>query len=210
MNESILRFSQALKASDRLAARQVFEDIQSRFDPLQGLDQLVIPALLSIGDEWERGTVALAQVYMAGRICEELVDHVLPPVDPLRRTQPPQAIAVLHDYHTLGKNIVYSMLRASGFELLDYGRQSVDELAQRVAADGIQILLVSVLMLPSALRIPQLRAALDRVGHPVKLIVGGAPFIFDNALWREVGADAMGLNAAEAVELVNRYVEELS
>jgi methanogenic corrinoid protein MtbC1 len=210
MNEAAFKFSQALKASDRIGAQQLFAALPSNRSPLENLEQVVIPALTHIGREWEAGDVALAQIYMAGRICEELVDSVLPPVDPRRRTQPPQAIAVLHDYHTLGKNIVYSMLRASGYELLDYGRQGVEELADRVVEDGIQILLISVLMLPSALKITELRRALEERGHVVKLIVGGAPFIFDDHLWREVGADAVGLNAAEAQALVDGYVRELS
>ncbi len=210
MQASIQAFHQALKASDRLGAEGIFATVQADLGPLRGLEELVIPALLEIGQEWEQGSVALSQVYMAGRICEDLVDQVLPPVDPLRRTQPPQAIAVLHDYHTLGKNIVYSMLRAGGFELLDYGQKSVNELVERVLEDKIQILLVSVLMLPSALKIPELRAGLQQAEQPVKLIVGGAPFQFDDRLWQEVGADAVGLNAAQAVAIVNRYVEELS
>ncbi len=210
MNEAALKFSQALKASDRVGAQRLFSELPANRSPLENLERVVIPALTRIGREWEAGDVALAQIYMAGRICEELVDSVLPPVDPRRRTQPPQAIAVLHDYHTLGKNIVYSMLRASGYELLDFGRQGVEELVERVIQERIQILLISVLMLPSALKIAELRPALAARGHAVKLIVGGAPFIFDDQLWREVGADAVGLNAGDALALVDGYVRELS
>ena len=60
-------------------------------------------------------------------------------------------------------------------------------------------------MLRSALRVRALRAALDALGvHPF-LIVGGAPFRFDAALWREVGADGCGHSASDAVTLVERY-----
>ena len=57
-------------------------------------------------------------------------------------------------------------------------------------------------MLPSALKIKELRAKLDVAGLAVKLVVGGAPFRFDPQLWREVGADACGQNALEAIEIV--------
>ena len=86
----------------------------------------------------------------------------------------------------------------------------VDELADRVAADGVRILLISVLMLPSALKIKALRAALDVRGVSVKLAVGGAPFLFDPELWREVGADATGRGAADAVAIVRRWLEQAS
>jgi methanogenic corrinoid protein MtbC1 len=39
--------------------------------------------------------------------------------------------------------------------------------------------------------------------------VGGAPFLFDNQLWQEVGADAMGNSAAEAVTIVERLMGEM-
>lgn len=41
----------------------------------------------------------------------------------------------------------------------------------------------------------------------VRLRGGGAPFLFDENLWREVGADAMGRNAAEAVTLVSEWMQ---
>jgi len=40
--------------------------------------------------------------------------------------------------------------------------------------------------------------------------VGGAPFIFDPNLWQEVGADAMGRNAADAIKLLQKYEEEMA
>jgi PAS domain S-box-containing protein len=86
---------------------------------------LVVPALEQMGSAWQDGSVALSQVYMAGRFCEELVERVLPPSDPDRKHQPRSAIVLLNDYHMLGKRIVYSVMRASGFELFDYGRMDV-------------------------------------------------------------------------------------
>jgi methanogenic corrinoid protein MtbC1 len=39
--------------------------------------------------------------------------------------------------------------------------------------------------------------------------VGGAPFLFDDQLWQEVGADAMGSSAVEAVAIVERLMGEM-
>ena len=120
------------------------------------------------------------------------------------------AIAVLEDYHLLGKRIVYSTLRAGGFDLLDYGRAEVDELVNRIRRDGIEVLLVSTLMLPSALRVKDVRTKLDDAGEKVKIVVGGAPFRLDDQLWKEVYADAVGKNASEAVEIVKTIRGDMS
>jgi methanogenic corrinoid protein MtbC1 len=110
---------------------------------------------------------------------------------------------VLEDYHLLGKRLVQSVVRAAGLALLDYGRMEVDGLVSRVQEDRVEILLVSTLMLASALRVRDLRRRLNEAGLKVQLIVGGAPFRFDERLWRDVGADAMARQAAEALEIIN-------
>jgi methanogenic corrinoid protein MtbC1 len=212
MDQYAEQFEQALLSLDRLAARNLLEQSREAYQwtPEQFIDTMIVSSLERIGNGWERGEIALSQVYMSGRICEELIDSILPPGDPKRKHQPRMAITVLEDYHMLGKRIVYSILRANGFELTDYGRTAADELISRVRNDGIEILLISVLMLPSALKVKDVRLGLNQNGTDVKIIVGGAPFLFDDALWKETHADAMGKNPSEALTLIHQMTEERS
>ena len=198
----------ALLALDRVAVKRLLREVGAGAAPLQRVEGLIVPVLERIGAGWEAGSVALSQVYMSGRLCEELVDSVLPPGDASRKDFPPMAIAVLEDYHLLGLRIVYSALRASGFSLLNYGRIDLEPLVARVKADEIRILLISTLMLPAALRVKDLKARLIAEGCRPRLIVGGAPFRFDDRLWLDVGADAVGGTAAEAVAAVVRLARE--
>lgn len=89
-------------------------------------------------------------------------------------------------------------------EVFDYGRLDVVELVQRVRADDLRVLLISVLMLPSALKVRQVR---DALGSEIRIAVGGAPFLFDAELWKEVGADATRRSAAVAI--VNAWMGEM-
>ncbi len=202
-------FRHALEALDRVTAEAVFANALEQLSPLQAVEQVVVPALEAVGAAWHDGNVALSQVYMSGRFCEEIVDRVLPPSDPDRKHQPRSAIVVLSDYHLLGKRIVYSVMRASGFELFDYGRMDVDELVERVLADRIRVLLISVLILPSALKVKEACRRLKTADPALKILVGGAPFLFDPQLWQEVGADATGASAADAVAIVERWMGEM-
>ena len=204
------RFENSLLALDRLAATRLITETTGQITAMELVDHVVVPALTRIGDSWERGTIALSQVYMSGRICEELIDRLLPPGNPQRKNQPPMAIAVLEDYHLLGKRIVTAVLRAGGFNLKDYGRVTVDEVIALAKKDGIRLLLLSTLMLHSALRVREVVAGLAREDLPVRIVVGGAPFIFDDRLWRDVQADAMGRSASEVTEIVRRLTEDLS
>jgi methanogenic corrinoid protein MtbC1 len=207
MADVVNAFMEALLALDRLSAKQIFLDQSRTLSRIQFIEEVVAGALERIGTRWQEGSVALSQVYMGGRICEQLVDEILPPGAPERKDQPKMAICVLADHHKLGKIIVYSLLRASGFELLDYDTVNVDELVEGVQRDQIKVLLISVLMLSSALKVKQVKEKLIELNLDVKIIVGGAPFRFDDKLWLEVGADAMGRTASEATAAVRRTME---
>lgn len=206
MNEQVVGFRNALESLDRVGAHQLFQDALKTLSPSEAVEQLIIPALAQIGDAWEKGDVALSQVYLCGRFCEEMVDRVLPPSDPDRKQQPRSAIVVLSDHHMLGQRIVYSTMRASGFEIFNYGRMDVQALVARAVQDKLQVLLISVLLLPSALKVAEVCQQLKALGSGIKVVVGGAPFLFDSELWREVGADAMGRNASDAVAIVSDWM----
>ena len=209
MHELVEPFRRSLEVLDRVGADKIFEQALSSMTPIQAVEGVVVPALQQTGEAWAAGSVALSQIYMGGRFCEELVEKVLPPSDPDRKHQPRSAIVVFSDYHMLGKRIVYSLMRASGFELFDYGRMDADELVERAVADRIRVLLISVLMLPSALRVRDVCARLRAASPGIRIVVGGAPFLFDERLWSEVGADAMGRSAADAVTIVAGWMEDM-
>lgn len=206
----LIEMQDALLSVDRVKAGRIVKESCSQESPFVCLETLVVPALEEVGRRWEAGDVALSQVYMSGRICEEIVDTMLPPGDPQRIGQPKIAIAVLEDHHTLGKRIVVSVLRAGGYEISDYGHGvMVDDLVHMVIRDNVRILLISTLMLPSALRAKEAIAQIRKDRSGTRIIVGGAPFNFDTSLWQEIGADAMARTAGETLEIVNRFAKEM-
>lgn len=207
MSSRLDEFEQALLALDRVRASELLDATAAERTPLQAVEILVQPALERIGDAWEGGSCALSQIYMSGRICEELVQVLLRSGEATPWSAPGDVrlgLAVLEDYDLLGKQIVGTVLRAVGWPVADYGRQTVDELVARVQQDCVDILLISTLVLTAALRVRELVTRLRQVSPQTRIIVGGAPFRFDPELWQEVGADAMGMNAADAIALIRQ------
>jgi methanogenic corrinoid protein MtbC1 len=206
------KFEEALLAMDRLAAERFLSREDAGTTASHCRESLVRSALESIGQKWERGEVALSQVYVSGLICEELITSWLSPARSKQNGHPPMAIAVLGDNHSLGKRIVLATIQSAGFNLIDYGKGlSAEELAGFVRRDGIRILLISTLMLRSALRVKSLVEQLRADGgSPVRVIVGGAPFLFDPQLWREVSAFAMGRNSADSIPAVIAAISDLA
>ena len=132
---------ESLLALDRLTATRILVDYAREHGPLATVDRLVSPALDTIGHAWDRGDASLAQVFVAARICEEVVTPILPDEGHRIVDQPRIAIAVLDDAHALGKRIVNSVLHASGFVVKDYGTTILpDALAAQATNDGIDVL----------------------------------------------------------------------
>lgn len=192
----------ALLAVDHVAVKELLDPDDGT--ALDRVERLMVPALERIGAGWEQGKVSLSQVYVSGRLCEEAVDAALPSLDGKQRERPRVALTVLEDFHLLGLRIVYSALRASGRAPLNYGRMALEPLVERIREDDVHLLLVSTLMLPAALRVKDLTARLRAEGLETRVAVGGAPFHFDAELWQEVGADAMGRSATDAIHIVDR------
>ncbi len=202
------RLANALLSMDKSQAAAVMSDCSSAEDGIRLMEDTVFKALQVIGEGWDSGMSSLAQIYMAGIICEELIDEYLPVAGDQHAGESRIAIAVLQDHHLLGKRILASVLHAAGYHFLDLGHGfGPDELAELAIKNEIEILLVSTLMLPSALAVRNLTDALKRRGSAAKVIVGGAPFRFDPELWNRVGAHAFGYNATDAPAIIAKAVK---
>ena len=198
-------FEAALIALNRLEVARLLTDESDERDVMLRVEQDVVPAMERLGRLWEGGKVSLSQVYMSGRICEEVVLRLLPQHSTPSGGGVRTALAVREDRHMLGKRMVAASLTASGHPFFDYGSTDADTLVSRIESDGVDLLLVSTLMLNSALRVRKVREGLDRLKRPVRIVVGGAPFRLEPELWRETGADAMCRNASEVVSIVESF-----
>jgi methanogenic corrinoid protein MtbC1 len=207
--DKALDFESALLKFDRVYAEQILEGALSKNNTFQVIDEVVSPALTRIGTAWDTGEIALSQNYMAGRIAEQLMDAILPAASPERIDHPKIAITTLGDYHRLGKRVVTSMLRSTGHSITEYDNMDPDQLVEKLNEDGIDLLLTSTLMLNIALKIRELKKCMDKRGLKTKVIAGGAPFLFDDMLYREVGADHMARTSSDVYKLIDQYKEEV-
>jgi methanogenic corrinoid protein MtbC1 len=212
--EAAGEFEAALLEVDRVRAQESLRRMTADHQLVQIIETVIVPVLEKIGDAWAEGELALAQIYMAGRICEELVEQLFS--EQAQDKSGPRAgvrlgIGVLRDYHLLGKRIVKSMLIASGYSVIDFGGGlSPESLVDKTMEEEVDILLISTLMLPSALQVKDVVHRLWDGGRSLPVVVGGAPFVMDPGLWKTVGAHAMGRTASEAIAIVDRLSEEMS
>lgn len=115
------------------------------------------------------------------------------------------AIGVVEgDTHDIGKNLVKIMLEASGYEMIDLGRDvPIQEFVDAVVNDGARAVALSTLMSTSMPNMAKVVQKLEEAGvrNQVKVIVGGGPLSSGYA--RKIGADGYSDSAVEAVELLD-------
>jgi len=169
------------------------------------LDDGLIAGIREVGEMCRRGEAFLPEMMLAAEAWQSGIDILEPHLvsGAAAGTRGRVVIGTVKgDIHSLGKNIVGTMLKASGFDVVDLG---VDVPASRFVAvaaeERAQVIAVSALMTTTMPQqrevIEHLEAAGKRQDHSV--LVGGASTTGEWA--REIGADAYGESAADAVAL---------
>jgi 5-methyltetrahydrofolate--homocysteine methyltransferase len=112
------------------------------------------------------------------------------------------------DIHDLGKTIVATMLSGAGFEVHDLGVDVPSEaFVERASQVGADIIALSCLMTTTLLRLREVVEDLDRLGlrDRFKILTGGGAVA--RSWSEEIGAAGYGEDAAEAVEVALRLME---
>jgi 5-methyltetrahydrofolate--homocysteine methyltransferase len=113
------------------------------------------------------------------------------------------------DIHDIGKNLVGMMLRGAGFAVVDLGvNVPAQAFADAVRTHSPQIVGLSALLTTTMVQMQPTIVAIREASTQVRVMVGGAPV--SAAFAAEIGADAYGANAGEAVDHALRFVGRTS
>jgi len=109
---------------------------------------------------------------------------------------------VAGDVHDIGKGICCTMLRTSGLEVIDMGRDiPVDDIIAAAEKHGADIIATSSLLTTTMTEMDKLEKELRARGlrDKYKTMIGGAPVTTRFA--KKIGADAYGNDAIECVKI---------
>jgi len=111
------------------------------------------------------------------------------------------------DLHDIGKNLVAMMLEGAGFEVLDLGVDvTAENVLQTISEIRPDVLGLSALLTTTMPEMKKIVAALHAgsMRNRLKVMIGGAPVSAEFA--QQIGADAYGRDAAEAVAIARRLI----
>jgi trimethylamine corrinoid protein len=180
--------------------------LTEKLEPLEAVNQGFAVGITSAGEQFGRGELFLPDLLA----CAEAMKAAMKILEPemMKRGSRRQVLGKVvlgtarGDIHDIGKNLVATILSASGFEIFDLGTSVTPEQfvskAREVNADivGVSALLTTTMAGQKAVV-----EAFDRDGlRPrVQVIVGGASV---TSKWvEEIGADGFSRNASDALEL---------
>jgi methylmalonyl-CoA mutase cobalamin-binding domain/chain len=167
--------------------------------------------MFDLGEMWKRGEVFLPEVVASAEVFKRCNAIVEPALLASRDEEEAGQVVVLAtvkgDLHDLGKNMVGAMLRTSGFEVLDLGKDvNAETIAQVVRDERPAIVGLSALLTTT---VPYQETVIRRLEAEglrgaVKVMVGGAPVTPE---WADtIGADGYANNAPEAVEVARKLL----
>lgn len=178
--------------------------VQEGIDPLLALEEGLGKGIKIVGDGFGKGEMFLPEL-IGGADAMQAGTKIL--AEKLKSTgmakKPVGKIVIgtaAGDIHIIGKALVTTMLIVNGFEVLDIGEdKSAADFLEAIRQHQPDIVGISALLTISMITQKEVVQALSEAGlrSQVKVIVGGGPV---NQEWSdEIGADAYGMNAYEAV-----------
>lgn len=194
-----------------LVTARVQEALAQKVAPLDLLNAGLLTGMARVGEQFRLREIFLPDVLLAARAMYAGLDLLKPLLasDGVPTAGRIVIGTVRGDLHDIGKNLVGIMLQGAGFDVIDLGNdvapeRFVDAAAERGAAViGLSALLTTTMtVMKDVVDLVRARGMAGRVS----VIVGGAPV--SEAWAREIGADAYGYDAANAVERVRTLVAQ--
>jgi len=185
------------------------EVIRDGVPPKEILDGGLIAGMTVIGDRFRVHEIFLPDVLLAAKAMYAGMDELRPLL--VRDGIPSIGKVVIGtiqgDLHDIGKNLVGIMLKGAGFEVIDLGHDVAPErMVQTAVEQGASVIGMSALLtttMPVMGEVVRLLRERGLAGE-ILTIVGGAPV--SDAFAREIGADAYGFDAGNAVDVVKDLV----
>jgi len=189
--------------------------LEEKDDPFKVIDCLS-EGMRKVGELYEKRVYFVPELIVAGEMMKEAVSALEPLLkeragEGEQRGEPVVIGTVSGDLHDIGKNLVISLLEASGFRVYDLGVDvQAEEFVKKIQETGAKVLGLSSLLTSTLEEIKNVIRALEEAGirDKVKVIIGGAATTPEFA--KEARADAQTTDAVEGVEIIKKFVREMS
>ena len=193
-----------LKLDPSLVGSEAKEALRLGVDPLDAIEKGLVPGIREVGRRFEAGEFFLIELVMGAEAFKAGVAVLEPQLSGNSKRKKPSGKVVLGsvagDIHSIGKDILSTLLTANGFEVHDLGVDvPVEKFVEATRTLNPDIIGMSALMTTTAPKQYEVIRSLQTNGlrDKVKIMIGGAA---TSEAWRaEIGADLWEPTANGAV-----------
>ena len=189
-----LDFGAATDAAERAMAAGI--------DPNLAISEGLVPGMVIVGEKFDAGDYFLSELLVAAEVMKDALNVITPYLKSEGQSRVGKVViaTVAGDLHDLGKNIVTTLLRLRGFDVIDLGIDvPTDRILAAVREHRPDVLGLSALLTLTMSKMGEVVEAIKRAGlrDEVRIIVGGSPVTSEFAV--SIGADHRAANAVEGV-----------
>ena len=186
----------------RDAVTESVKNLLEKSEPLDIINNEIIPALDKIGTDFEKGIAFLPQLLMSAEAASAAFDIIKEklPKGETDNSRPVVLATVKGDIHDIGKNIVKVMLESYGFTVHDLGRDvSPSVIVEFALEHNCKLVGLSALMTTTVPAMEETIKLLHRADNTIKVVVGGA--VLNQEYADNIGADFYAADAMATVRI---------
>lgn len=212
MKESVLQVEKTIVELDIDQIQAVIQRCLDEGVPAWEIVEGMSSGMSQVGKQFEIGEYYLSDLVLSGEMMKEGMALLGDKFDMSQMNKKGTVILATAkgDIHDIGKNIVGTMLTASGFKTIDLGVDvHEDQIIETMKSSGSNLIALSVLLTTMVSAIKDLVDALSEAGLRDKtgLAIGGA--CCSQQLADEMGVDAYGEDAVKAVGIFEQLAESI-
>ena len=210
MSETLEKVKQAIvDGDDDMAVEQTDHALQEGVNPVEIVKQAIVPGIERTGELWKDNVYFMPDVVLSIEAFKVAMSMVEPKLSEIETDKTGRFMmgVVAGDMHDLGKSIVIAMLTGAGFEVIDLGVDVPTEVfIEKAQSLNPDIMGVGCYMTTTMLELKDVMRELKEHGlrDKLKVMIGGVPTTQTFA--DEVGADAWGKDALDAVEKARKLM----
>ena len=185
--------------------------VNSQVEPLEAIEKGLSKGMEIVGGQFDSGEVYLPELLMAAASFNAAMAILTPEIEAQKKQVAKMGKVLIGtvkgDVHSIGKDIVASVLDTSGFEVTDMGVDNssleIIQEAEKIHADVIALSSLMTTTMPGQKEVIDM---LKEMGLREKyfVIIGGGPV---NQTWADrIGADGYGRSAIDSAALVKELI----
>lgn len=176
-------------------------------EPLEIINEYIIPALDLIGERYEKGDIFLPQLIRSAETVKSSFESIKKKINKVSSADITKGKIMLAtvkgDIHDIGKNIVKVLLESYNYEIIDLGKNvSTEIILEEAIKHNIKLVGLSALMTTTVKSMEEIIVALRRTNPNIIIMVGGA--VLNENYANMINADYYAKDAKGAVEIARR------